>query len=507
MAMAPLPTAQDCLDALPAPIAAALLSRGDDRLFVVGGWLRDLLLGRPNHDLDLAVDGEVVRAAAVLARRLGATVVNLDQERGTIRVVLHRPVGPVAGLDLTRLRQPLLEGDLRARDFTINAIAVPLGDAVPSFVDPTGGLDDLRRRLVRMASPGAFEQDPLRLLRAVRFVTELSFDLDDETRTAAQSAAPLLPLAARERQRDELAKILACDTSADGVALLDALHLLPLLLPDLELARGVEQPREHYYNVLEHCLQTLAALDMMLSPLPPADNARAPFWRSLWQGLAAVPDLRARLDADVGEGRPRLVSLKLAGLLHDVSKPETKTIDATTGKMRFFGHAELGGRRAEALARGLRFSGREAQYIALLIHEHLRPGMLAAPGEAPTRRALYRFFRDLGDAAADVLILNLADHAAARGPLLTLAEWQAHVDYAAWVLRMLYADNQVARPPRLLNGNDLMVELGLRPGPVLGRLLETIREAQAAGEVESREEALLLARQALPGLQAGSEAR
>ncbi|HLZ69512.1 MAG TPA: HD domain-containing protein [Dehalococcoidia bacterium] len=492
-------TAQDVLSAVPERLLQALRDAApadEARLWLVGGCVRDALLGRPNHDLDLAVDGDVSAIARRLAGRLGGAAVPLDPEHGTYRVALREPIEDIRELDLTRLRAPAIEQDLRLRDFTINAVALPVADS-SQLLDPTGGTGDLAAGSVRMTSPETFRDDPLRLLRAARFAVELAFTIDDQTAAVARRDAHLLPRAAAERQRDEFARVLATDRAAQGVRLLDRLSLLRLLLPDLEAARGVGQPREHYYDVFEHSVETLAALDLMLRRAPPGERHGAERWAALWARLAHVPDVAARLDGLVAEGRPRRVALKFAALLHDVSKPETKSIDPKTGKVHFYGHPDLGAKRAGRLARALRFSSREIELIELLVAEHLRPGMLASPGEPPTPRALFRFYRDLDGAVEELLLLNLADHAAARGPRLRFEEWVRHVDYITWLLRTLYEDETVSHPPRLLDGNDLMRELALAPGPLIGRLLEAVREAQAAGEVRDREAALALARREL----------
>lgn len=191
-------------------------------------------------------------------------------------------------------------------------------------------------------------------------------------------------------------------------------------------------------------------------------------------------------------GRPRRALLKLGGLLHDVAKPETRAPDAT-GRVRFFGHAELGAKTAQRIMRRLHFSHRETAWVATLVEEHLRPLQLAAPGEAPTRRALRRFFRDTGDAAPGLLLLSLADHLAARGPRADEAGWRAYIAYLAWVLRA-GSEDEIARPPRLVTGHDIMAALGIGPGPDVGRLLRAVEEAQEAGDVTTREEALSLIR-------------
>ncbi len=275
---------------------------------------------------------------------------------------------------------------------------------------------------------------------------------------------------------------------------MDELGALEPLLPELGPAKGCVQPREHYYDVFNHLLETVAVLDVVLGPEPPGGPWRERY-RLLWRALPAAAALRGRYQREIAPGRTHRALLKLAGLLHDVSKPETRTVQAN-GRVRFFGHEDLGAQRAAAIMAQMAFTAAETDLIVRLIKNHLRPGQLAGPGAMPTPRALARFFRDLGDAAADLLLLNLADHAAARGPELTEAGWAEHVAYVAWVLARRPAPP--APPPRpLVTGHDLMAALGLPPGPQLGRLLRAVRAAEARGLVRTREEALAYARQRL----------
>jgi len=237
----------------------------------------------------------------------------------------------------------------------------------------------------------------------------------------------------------------------------------------------------------------VAALDFLLAEEEPAGGGReAEFWRALWQALAFAPDLREHLREAVSEGRSRPALLKLAGLLHDVAKPETRAPDAT-GRVRFFGHAERGAETARRVLRRFRFSRREVELVATMVEEHLRPGQLSQQGP-PSRRALFRFFRDTGEAAESILLLFLADGLAARGPRLRLETWRRQAAYVAHVLARRYEEEALVRPPRLLTGDDLMAALAIGPGPEIGRLLAALKEAQAAGEVASRADAIAFVR-------------
>ncbi len=497
-------------------LAAALAPR---RVYLVGGAVRDLLLGREPLDLDIAVEGDAAAAAEAVRAALGGSVFALDAARGQYRVALKRRGGAAPlYVDAGGLEGDI-EADLRRRDFTIDAMAVEIGNTQPAtgntqpatghrapeageVIDPLGGRRDLDARLLRMTSEQALRDDPLRLLRGVRLATELALTIEAETAAALARNAARLNEAAKERQRDELLRLLAAPRAAAGVRLLDGLGLLDELLPELAPARGVSQPgRHHYWDVFEHSLQTLAALDEIAAyaqQAPARESERAT--DGLLPGLGAAFragvggfDLDSYLDGVEGSVTRRDL-LKLAGLVHDVSKPETKSV-AEDGRIRFLGHAERGAVKAERLCRRLRLGRRDTRFVSLLVEEHLRPTQLSNGRDLPSRRALFRFFRDLGTAAPACLILSLADAAAAKGPRLRIERWRGHVAYVALVLRQGAAGEAPdSRRGRLLTGDDLIRELGLEPGPALGRLLAAVDEAAGAGELPTREAALALAR-------------
>ena len=461
--------------------------------YLVGGGVRDLLSGRVPRDLDI-VTRHGRKTSDVLGRSLGGHAFALDEERSQYRVALE---GAADSIDVSSIHG--LDENLARRDFTINALAAPIlpDGTLGPVIDPTGGLADLEARTIRMVSDGNLADDPLRLLRAARLATELQLEVEPETASVIRQLAHRLPETAGERQREELSRIFLTPRAAQGIRLADELGLLDFLLPELSPARGVEQPSEHhYYDVFEHSVQALAALDEMLHDVPTTTDRPwlGPDFRAVMAGFDVDGYLREKTG-----GASRLVLIKLAGLLHDVSKPETKAL--REGRIRFLGHPELGATKAEAICRRLRFGNRETDFVSLLVEEHLRPTMLAQRGQPPSRRALYRFMRDLGEAAPACLILSLADAAAATGPRLQQERWQRHVAYCRYVLyeaARIDSPEQGART-RLINGNDLMQELGLAPGPALGELLAQLDEAQAVGEIETRAQAIEYAKLLLTG--------
>ncbi|HZP26712.1 MAG TPA: HD domain-containing protein, partial [Dehalococcoidia bacterium] len=377
--------------------------------------------------------------------------------------------------------------------------AAPLEQALAGpvpVIDPTRGLADLAAGNVRVISEEAFREDPLRPLRGVRLATELAFDLEPGTVELIRRYAADVSRAAAERQRDELVRILDTERAADGVRLLEEVSLLEVLLPDTAAMRGVEQPKEHYWDVWQHSVETLAALDRLLAASQPSGEPWATLWRLLRDELGWLADeLRGYLDEPISADHRRIAIVKLGGLLHDIAKPQTKALDET-GRIRFFGHPEQGAEKAAAMMRRLRFAGREVEFVSTMVDAHLRPVQLGQQG-LPTRRALYRLFRDCGEATLAVLLLSLADHLGSVGPRLNLAGWRTHLGLINYILAEQRRDDSLVAPARLVSGHDLMQELQIEPGPTLGRLLESVREARAAGEVTTKEEALALARREL----------
>jgi poly(A) polymerase len=346
-----------------------------------------------------------------------------------------------------------------------------------------------------MTGESALVDDPLRLLRGPRIATQFGFLIEPETAAAIRRNAARLPKAAVERQRDELIRIFATERAADGVRLLDQLGLFAQVWPEMEVTRGVEQPKEHYYDVLGHSLAAVGTLDMLIGERRPAGSPARQLWNEVWGALEwCTDDLREYFCEEIVPGTPRRALLKLCGLLHDIGKPETKSIEAG-GRMRFFGHSDAGARIAGGLMRRLRFSSRETAMVEAMINAHLRPVQLGeSAGGRPSKRAIYRFFRDTTDAGIETLFLSLADHLATVGPKVSMDGFRRHVALTAYILHVRSNDETILSPPRLVDGDDLMAVLGIGPGAVIGELLEAVREAQAVGEIETREQALSLAR-------------
>ena len=459
-----------------APLEATRTALAGETAWLVGGALRDRLLGRATSDFDVAVAGDPAAAAAAIARAARGTAFELSGAFGAWRVVGR---GGGWNVDLVRLRDGDLAADLAARDFTINAMAEPLAGG--ELVDPHGGQADLEARRLRMVSAAALADDPLRTLRAARLVVELELELEPETRAAVRLHAPGLAAVAPERVFAELKRIVGAERAADGILLAEELGVAAVVLPELGALRGVEQNVFHHRDVHGHTLEVLDAVAEL--------QAGA---EVLGEHAGAV---RALLAEPLGDDLSRGDAMRFAALLHDAAKPATRGL-RPDGRVTFVGHDSEGAELARSVLRRLRASQRVADYVAALTLHHLRLGFLVH--ERPlSRRAIWRYLAATEPYAADVTVFTVADRLATRGRNAEPAI-AAHLELAREMLGPALARRAEARPPPLVRGDELAAALGLEPGPRLGALLDALEEARYAGEIATREEAVTLARSLLP---------
>ena len=443
--------------------------------WVVGGAVRDELLGRPTADLDLVVDGDVRGLAKALSRATGGPAFELSDAFGAWRIV-----GPEHRwqVDIMRLQGASLAEDLAKRDFTINAMARPLAGG--DVVDPHGGAGDLAAHRLRMVAPSSFDDDPLRTLRLARFACELAMEPDPETRAAATHRAPRIADVAAERVFAELKRVIAADRVLEGLALMDALGLTPHVLPELSALRGVEQNRYHHLDVYDHTLEVLAET-VALEREPGAVL-----------GAELDAPLRAFLAQPLADELTRATALRFGALLHDAAKPETQAFHDDGTVLGFPGHADLGAERSRAALTRLRTSEKLRAHVALLARHHLGLGYLVH--KAPLdRRTIHQYLVKTAPVEVDVSLLSIADRLATRGRKADEAIAK-HLEVARIVLphALAYAD-WAAQPP-LIRGDELARALEIRRGPELGRMLAAIAEARYAGEVTRADEAIALAR-------------
>ncbi len=457
-------------------------------LYLVGGAVRDVALGREVGDWDLA-GHDAVELAWAYADQRGYRLVMMHEEMPTARVIVE-PGAPAGFLDFAELRAPTIEDDLRARDFTINAIAWDIRGA-DSVVDPTGGVADLTRRVVRASARTCLEDDPLRTLRAFRLTAELGFALEEETAEWVRECGPRIKEVAGERVGQEMLKLFAAPHAADAIQRAEEVGVLELFIPPLAAMRGVTQGGYHHLDVLGHSLLALHEVERAI-------NAA----ERIYPGAAAA--LRVYLADD-----HRRAAVRLAALLHDLGKPACRSVEED-GRIRFIGHAQEGVRIWSRMARQWALPGEVTKAVATMTRLHLRPLQLVnaglraedtegkPPQEAITLTAIRRLMRKAEPYGVGLMLLAAADRAACRGPGSDFEHRRRVVEMLDDMLtRYLSWQREQRHMPRLVNGRDLMRALGLEPGPIVGELLDDIAEAQAEGEVSTREEALALARRVL----------
>jgi poly(A) polymerase len=445
--------------------------------WIVGGAIRDALLGEPVADADLALEpGREEAAARAIARVAGGSAFQLSEQHATWRAASATDRWHV---DVAALRAETIEADLRARDFTVNAIAVPLRGGDP--IDPTGGLADAEARLLRATSETAFRDDPIRLLRAARLSAGFGLTIDSKTIQLARADSSRAADPAGERQFAELRGIVAGRDPLRGLELLDELAVTPVVLPELEQLRGVVQNPNHHLDVHGHTLAVLKE----------------------WLGLESGPrafagelsgELEEFLAEPLADDLTRQGALRFGALFHDLGKPQTRSEGA--GYVTFIGHDEIGAEIIADICRRMRTSRRLSAHLQGLALHHLRLGFLIHQRPL-SRRAIYDYLVVTEPVAADVTLLSVADRLAARGegPLASPEMVEAHLDLAREMLRDALAWHRDGPPRPPLSGDELAAELGLEPGPEIGRLLEELRAEAFSGEISGRAEALERARQ------------
>jgi len=450
------------------------------KMYLVGGFIRDAMLGRDRDklDLDFAIDSGAISLAKELAERIGGKFVLLDEVHNIARVVSFVNDKPCE-IDFADFRADSLEGDLRLRDFTIDAIAADL-DA-RAIIDPTDGRGDLGKRLISAPSDGAFVDDPCRLLRAFSLAARFNFEIEGRTSELMKGAISMISLVSFERITDELFELFAAKNAVKFIRQMDELGILEAIVPQIKPMKATTQGAYHHLDVWGHSLQTVEELEKIISGQWTVDSL---------QLRECERELRQYLSEEMAGDRKRISILKFAALLHDIGKPLAKT--EVEGKMKFIGHEKIGAEMLDGVCQRLRLSNKETDSIKALTLHHLRPGYLAED-ESVSKKAVFRLLRDAGQDSAGVLLLSLADKLATRGPLTSGEAIERHRGFVFKVLGEYFSVKAAAPPPKLLNGDELMRELNLAPGPQIGVILREIEEAQVDGQIKSKEEAIAFA--------------
>lgn len=472
-------------------LQAARVALADHRAWLVGGAIRDRLLGRATLDVDVIVDGDPGEAARSIARAAGrAACFALSEEFGAWRVSARDSSWQI---DVEPLRGGSLEADLALRDFTINAIAEPLAGGEP--IDPLGGLTDLAAGRLRMAGARAFADDPLRVLRLVRIAVELELEPDAEALRVAAEHVDELARCSPERVFVELRRIIAARDALRGLELMDVLGATAVVLPELDALRGVEQNRFHHADVYGHTLEVLARTVALTESVKreeapgttdaASDGDAGPLLTAL-DGYRT--ELAALLDEPLADQMTRAEALRWGALMHDAAKPLTRGVRPSDGRVTFIGHDERGAALAREVLGRLRASERLRAHVAALVRHHLRLGFLVHEPQPLSRRTVFAYLQACSPVEVDVTLLSVADRLATRGARAQEAI-AAHMRVAEQMLGHALRWRAQGPGEPLLRGDELASHLGIAPGPRVGELLGELAAAQYAGELVTREQA------------------
>lgn len=442
-------------------------------VYVVGGSLRDQILGRIPRDVDIAVHGDPGALAQELATKLNSRVIFMGRQAHPLfRVATRERI-----FDISPLQGATIEEDLKHRDFTINALACETVSA--KLIDIAQGLRDIQNRQIRQVSKTCFQADPLRLLRAFRIAAQLGFQIERQTLETVRDHAHLIPKAAPERIRLELFGLLGAPDTHDWLREMVNTGILFNVLPEMEAMKDCFQNRYHDFDVFEHTIRAVHHMEILTT----RNQSRGPEHRPLITSMDTS----------------RQILLKLGALLHDMGKPPSKKI-TTDGHARFKGHAVTGARMAAELGERLRFSRKEIEYAQKVVRYHLGPLFLfkARQEKSLTQRSITRFFMKTHAVTADILLLSLADRLAKQATTPA-----ADSLFEQFVSEMIQQYETVFRPsleiPPLISGHDLIHHLHLIPSPLFKQILEYTRERQLSGRITTRQEALKIAADTIAG--------
>lgn len=465
---------------LPAKVKELLniLEKEKVDIYLIGGFVRDLILEHVSYDLDfIVVDKSAIELCRELALKLDGNWFLLDELTETTRLVLKDENSKSYTFDFTPVAKANLEDDFARRDFTINALAINLKES-EVLIDKFSGLDDLKQRKIKAIKLNNLLDDPLRFVRAFRFATLLQGEIEKETLLFIKNnLGSFNDSVSSERTSHELWKMLDSDSSFKYIRQMSEVGLLEKIIPELTPMRKVTPNDHHHLWLYDHSIELIKTFEENFSKLPiwVKEELNKPF------GLLDLPKKKA--------------VTKLGCILHDVGKPNTWEIKNIDGKEKhtFYGHDKLGAEITSQISERLKFSSSIQLTLSKLVRYHLRPFQLQQGNALISERALYRFFRDVGDDILLLLALAMADLYATCGPTITKEDLEKSEKLILFLFNAYEKHKTKAeiksKNPKLLDGNEIMELTGLKPTPKLGEIVKELDEAIAIGEVSTKEEA------------------
>lgn len=443
-----------------------IIKNFDEEIYLVGGSVRDFLMDKASYDRDLIVCGVEARDFSIrLAEFFDAVFVPLDEENKIYRVVLPDKINY---FDITNPLENSIEKDLARRDLTINAIAVNLKTA--EVIDLFGGIEDIKNKRLNSISEQNILDDPLRILRAFRFMSVLGFELSEELSGQIQKHITLISKPAVERVNYELMKLFGGKFAIDALVGFDKAGGLELIFPFVKELKQVPPNTHHHLDLFHHSLETMRQIQMLYEE--------------------SCTEVTSHLEEIVFGAHPRLSFLKFAAFIHDIGKFSTWTIEEETGRHRFIKHEDIGARLAVPYLKKMNFSNKQIDYITCLIKNHMYPSQVIAAPEL-NEKVMMRFVRKMEDNAIDVILLAMADRFSARGAFVTDEMVNENISGLNKLLNFYLSVKDTLEPlPKLLSGNDIMQLLNIPPSPVLGKIISELHDAQLSGDVMTKDQAV-----------------
>lgn len=443
-----------------------ITSSFENEIYLVGGTVRDFYMDKDSTDRDIIVMDEDAREFALkLADLFEATFVPLDEENKIYRLVLPDKVNYI---DLTNPIENSLEKDLMRRDLTINAIAVNIRSC--EIVDISGGITDIKNKLINYVSELNFVDDPLRLLRVYRFQALLGFDLSPETITAVCKYSDLIHKPAVERINYELMRLFSGEFADKALENMNKTWILEEVFPFVKELKQIPPNSHHHLDLFNHSIETVRQITEIYNN--------------------SSDEVKEHLNKVDFGGLPRIAHLRLAGFMHDIGKFSTWTIEEDTGRHRFIKHDDVGSKLSVKILKKLNFSNRQIEYISTMIKNHIYPSSVMQSPQI-TEKVMMRYVRKMADNSIDAIILAQADRLSARGPEITDAIVEKNINSLNMLLKFYLEVKDSLEPlPKLLSGNEVMNILNIKPSPALGKIMDELHEAQISGDVITKEQAI-----------------
>ena len=460
--------------------------------YLVGGSIRDFLMGKTTYDRDIAIKG-AEDFAKKTASKFDATLITLDSENKIYRVVLKDKVNY---LDISELQGANIEEDLKRRDFTINAIAYDLAEN--KFIDVTGGREDLKNGILRHIKEENFKDDPLRILRAFRFYALTGFEMSDELQYAIKKYLPLALNPSPERISYEIMKLFGGKYTDKALLKMDEAGLLEKIFPCIIDVKKVPPNTHHHLDLLHHVIETVRQIELIYEE---SDGF-----------------IKTHLNSTDFGGFPRINHLKLAGFLHDIGKFSTWTLENgkcrkeeclynkteclnCNARHRFIKHDDLGSKMVIPILKNLKFSKKQIEYISCMIKNHIYPSSVISSPDL-NDKTMMRYIRKMENNVIDNIILAKADRLSARGQAVSEEIVQNNINGLNKLLNFYLEKKDTLKPlPKLLDGNEIMDILKINQSPVLGEIIMSLKEAQLNGDITTTSEAVIFVRSMYDNLQ------